>query len=228
MKHLYIIVEGETELEFIKRLLIPHFNNKGINTHIQGIAISIKGGGHGYNDVKHFNNTVKPVLHLKSEPIITTMIDYYGINSTRKMPNYEDCMQLNSTDDKIACMQQELNRQVQAIKPYRHFIPHIQKHELETLLFVNPEDGFDLEDDKIKEAVISVANEYPNVEEINHTPEGAPSKRLISIYSKYGHTYAKGADAVDIIELIGIDALLKACPHFNKWINHLLNTLSTF
>lgn len=76
MKHLYIIVEGETELEFIKRILIPYFSNKGITTNMQAIAISIKGGGHGYNNIEHFKNTIEPLLSYKNAPIITTMIDY--------------------------------------------------------------------------------------------------------------------------------------------------------
>lgn len=37
MKHLYIIVEGPTELEFINRILIPYFNSNGIISHIQEI-----------------------------------------------------------------------------------------------------------------------------------------------------------------------------------------------
>jgi CBS domain containing-hemolysin-like protein len=43
MKHLYIIVEGETELEFLNRLLIPHLEKEGLNTHIQGLMITMQG-----------------------------------------------------------------------------------------------------------------------------------------------------------------------------------------
>jgi hypothetical protein len=225
MKHLYIIVEGETELEFIRRLLIPYFSNKGITIHMQAIAISIKGGGHGYNNIEHFKNTIEPLLSYKNEPIITTMIDYYGINSEKKMPNYNKCMQKNGTDVRIACMEQELNNQVQSVKPYQYFIPHIQKHELETLLFVNPQNGFDLEDEKIKNDVIALANKHDNIEEINSTPEGAPSKRLTAIYQKHGSKYSKGADAIDIVELIGFANVLNRCSHFKSWIDKLENAL---
>lgn len=132
MKHLYIIVEGQTELEFVNQLLMPYLLPQ-LPTYIQAIPVSISGGGHGYNNVEHFKNTIKPVLNYTNEPVITTLLDYFGINSEQKMPGYAQCMQLNSTDDKIACLEQSLQEQVQSIKPYRFFIPYIQKHEMETL-----------------------------------------------------------------------------------------------
>ena len=230
MKHLYIIVEGQTELEFVNKLLIPYLLPQ-LPTHIQAIQVSISGGGHGYNNVQHFKNTIKPVLNYTNEPVITTMLDYFGINSEQKMPGYARCMQLNSTDDKIACLEQSLQEQVQSIKPYRFFIPYIQKHEMETLLFANPE-TFDLVSDEvlvsdsIKQAVIAVCEQYPNIEEINNTPEGAPSKRLEAIFNANNQTYNKVVDAVDIAQLTGIETILTKCPRFNNWVQTLIQTIS--
>lgn len=88
MRHLYIIVEGETELEFVNRMLIPYLVNGGLKTHIQGLPIDMKGGGHGFNNIEHFKKTIRPLLYNENVPFITTMIDHYGINSERKLPNY--------------------------------------------------------------------------------------------------------------------------------------------
>lgn len=225
MKDLYIIVEGETELEFVNQLLIPYLLPQ-LPTYIQAIPVSISGGGHGYNNVEHFKNTVKPVLNYANEPVITTMLDYFGINSEQKMPGYARCMQLNSTDDKIACLEQSLQEQVQRIKSYRFFIPYIQKHEMETLLFANPEAGFDLVSDSIKQAVIAVCEQYPTIEEINNTPEGAPSKRLEAIFNANNQTYNKVVDAVDIAKLTGIETILTKCQRFNNWVQTLIQTIS--
>ena len=150
MKHLYFIVEGETEVEFINRILIPYLYKKGLNTHIQAIMVTMSGGGHGFNNIQHFKNTIQPILDYKNQPIITTMIDYYGINSEKKLPGFLESNQLNLVDDKIEFLEKALNEQVQSIKPYQFFIPYIQKHEMETLLFANPEEGFDLESEAIK------------------------------------------------------------------------------
>ena len=54
MKQLYIIVEGPTEEEFVKRILIPYFTTNGLHTNIQPILVSMKGCGHGFNNIEHF------------------------------------------------------------------------------------------------------------------------------------------------------------------------------
>jgi hypothetical protein len=58
MKQLYIIVEGETELEFVNRILFPYLRSRGIYTHLQGLMITMKGGGHGFNNIEHFKKTI--------------------------------------------------------------------------------------------------------------------------------------------------------------------------
>ncbi len=165
MKHLYIIVEGKTELEFVNRLLIPFFIKKGVKTHIQGLQIVMKGGGHGFNNMEHFKKTIRPLLSYENSPFITTMIDHYGINSEKKLPNYANCIKEIDVEKRIICMENSLNQAVQVIKPYDFFIPNILRHEMETLLFAHPETGFDLEDDKIKNAVLEVYQQYPNIED---------------------------------------------------------------
>lgn len=93
-----------------------------------------------------------------------------------------------------------MNSIVQEIKPYRYFVPYIQQHEIETLLFANPKAGFELAEDKrIMNDVIHLCVQYESIEDINCTPEGAPSKRLEKIYKEYNQRYDKVTDAVDII-----------------------------
>lgn len=222
MKRLIFIVEGETELEFVNRLLIPFLTVKGLTSSMNGIIITMSGGGHGYNNIEHFKNTIRPILSMSDEPIITTLIDHYGINSEKKLIGYTECIQESDVEERIKKMEEKLNEAVQSIKPYRFFIPYIQRHEFETLLFADPEKGFDLEDRLIKQDVISLCNSFTSIEDINCTPEGAPSKRLKIIYERHNKVYEKVTDAVDIAELTTIDKLLEECPRFRKWIETLL------
>jgi Domain of unknown function (DUF4276) len=227
MKNLYIIVEGETEVEFINRMLIPYFYECGIISHIQAIPVSMSGGGHGFNNIEHFKNTIKPLLKYNDKPYITTMIDHYGINSEKKLPNYSICAQKQGAEAKISCLEESLNNVVQSIEKYPFFIPNIIRHEMETLLFANPDSGFDLENVKIKNAVLEIYKKFPNIEDINDTPQGAPSKRLDQIYKANGQEYKKVADAVDIAELTGITIILKKCPKFKAWIENIISTLKS-
>lgn len=222
MKHLYIVVEGETESEFINQLVIPYFVSQDIITHIQPIIIKKSGGGHGYDNIEHLKNTIEPLLYYKNEPIITTFIDHYGINSVRKLPNYEFCSQKQETEERIKCMEDNLFEIINSIKNYPFFIPNIIRHEIETLFLSNPKDGFDLQLDKIKEDVIELCSQFESVEDINHTLENAPSKRLERIYENNKQKYAKVVDGIQIAELTGIETILEKCPRFKKWLDKLI------
>ena len=56
-----------------------------------------------------------------------------------------------------------------------------------------------------------------NPEDINDSPETAPSKRM----QKLIHGYNKVVYGVSLIEYIGIDIILRKCPHFREWIEKL-------
>lgn len=227
MKRLIIIVEGETELEFVNRLLIPYLvEQQGLNTSIRGIPVSISGGGHGFNNIEHFKNTIRPVLSELGEPVITTMIDHYGINSEQKLPGYGECIRVQDMNSRILRMELKLNEVVQSVKPYRFFIPYIQQHEMETLLLAHPENGFALEKESIKKEIMALCQQFNSIEDINCTPEGAPSKRLERIYKENGKKYNKGVDAVDIAELTGIKAILTNCSRFRNWIEKVVQTVT--
>lgn len=225
MKDLYFIVEGETELEFINKILIPYLYSQGILCHIQGYPITMSGGGHGFNNIQHFVNTITPVLNYNSEPIITTLIDYFQLNSEKKLPGYAISLNYALTDDRVNYLESKLNEVVQNITPYRFFIPYIQKHEMETLFFSNPEVGFYLENDNIKNSVLEICKQYQNIEDINGSPEGAPSKRLEAIYKANGKKYEKIIDGIDIADLTGIEKILEKCPRFRNWIENLIRLL---
>jgi hypothetical protein len=221
MKALILLVEGETEQEFVNRILAPYLITKGLNTEIRPIMIEKSGGGHGYSNIEHLKNTIRPVLNRVDEPIVTTLIDHYGLNSEHKLPGFTS---ITTTDTEVRIQQMEdiLQSEIQKIKAYRFFIPYIQRHEFETLLFANPEVGFDLEKDKIKEEVVKLCGEFKSIEDINSTPEGAPSKRLGRIYEAQKKKYNKVADAVDIIELTGIESVFDKCPRFKNWVEKLI------
>nr|WP_315253331.1 DUF4276 family protein [uncultured Flavobacterium sp.] len=225
MKDLYFIVEGETELEFVNKILIPYFYSQGISCHVQGYPITMSGGGHGFNNIQHFINTITPVLNYQNQPVITTLIDYFQLNSEKKLPGYSTSLNYALTDDRVNYLESKLNDVVQSITPYRFFVPYIQKHEMETLLFSNPEEGFYLESDKIKNSVLDICKQYQDIEDINGSAEGAPSKRLEAIYKADGKKYEKIIDGIDIADLTGIEKILEKCPRFRNWIEHLIRLL---
>jgi hypothetical protein len=99
-----------------------------------------------------------------------------------------------------------------------HFVPYIQLHEFEALLFSSNK-GFETywEDEQTEKAMEIIA-QYPNPEDINSRPEKAPSKRIIEIKSDYD----KVAEGNLLAMEIGIEEMLNHCPRFKQWIKCLI------
>lgn len=96
------------------------------------------------------------------------------------------------------------------------FIPYIEMHEFEALLFSNAlilasEIGIDT--DKIED----ILDEFGEPEEIDDGPDTAPSKRLMSL----NKSYRKVAMGKSIAEAIGISTIREKCPHFDQWVTRL-------
>ena len=75
---------------------------------------------------------------------------------------------------------------------------------------------------KIKEDIVKLCSGFDSIEDINCTPEGAPSKRIGRIYEAQKRKYNKVSDAVDIIELTEIESVLEKCPRFKGWVERLI------
>jgi len=99
-------------------------------------------------------------------------------------------------------------------------------HEFETLLFTQLdalEEWLDEDDDLEPLRAIRRTTEP---EDINDTPSGAPSKRILNVMGHYQKTIHGPLIACDI----GLDAIRNACPHFDGWLKkleHLLKPPST-
>lgn len=229
MKELYFIVEGQTEVQFVHDLLIPHLAAQGAVGHMQAIPIRISGGGHGFNNIEHFKNTIRPVLSYRNEPWVSTLIDLYGINSGTRLPGYGECAALADAGARAACMEEKLAEAVRQVRPgYRFFIPNILLHELETLLFADPDAGFALEEAGIQAQVKAIHKQVGGrIEEINNSPETAPSRRLQQIYASERSRYEKLSDGMRIAALTGIAAMKDKSPRFSRWLDRFLAALAS-
>ncbi|MEQ1745913.1 MAG: DUF4276 family protein [Saprospiraceae bacterium] len=223
MKRVYVIVEGQTEREFVSRVLAPYFGQAGIL--ISAISMKHSGGGMGFSNLDYFKNNVEPLLYDKDAPVITTLVDLYRFpvqssdyteEASLKKWNAEP-----NADARLAGFQEVLVSVVRKIKPYPGFVPYIQKYELEALLF-SDSTAFEYEEEKIKEKIQAIIEDFPNPEDINTTEMGHPAKRLETIFAASKKKYEKGADAVDFAELIGLETILKKCPRFRSWVETLM------
>jgi hypothetical protein len=215
MKRVIIICEGETEREFCKNVLAPHLIHHSI--FIQAPLIKRSMGG-----IVRWSILKKEIeTHLK-EPnaIVSTLIDYYGLYQKYNFPCWSDGEKIPNKNDRMDFIENAMKEDIADAISHR-FIPYLQLHEFEGLLF----NEIQLFYDQVPKAELVGIDElkktfadYDNPEMINNSRETSPSHRLERIikgYNKplYGHYFA---------EAIGIDKIRKKSPRFNDWIEKLI------
>lgn len=219
---IYIVVEGQTEQTFVRDVLAPHMAPGKIYLHPALIGKpGHKGGDIRFDKAK---NDIGNFLRQRNDTYITTMFDYFRIDS--EWPGKADVLRLvkNGTtltaSQKAETLEAATNKEIARTFPgcdsENRFVPYIEMHEFEALLF---SDAAILADKtEIDAALIRrIIEKHENPEEINDDPENAPGKRLESL--KKG--YRKVAMGKTISEAIGIAGIRRQCPHFNDWLSKL-------
>jgi len=117
----------------------------------------------------------------------------------------------------VACLESAFAEDIR----HRRFVPYIQLHEFEALLFCDLSHLGDMFSggDRAVEALASECQELRSPEHINDDPQGAPSKRIIARIPEYeGNKVAAGPLAA---EAIGVDRIREKCAHFGEWLTRL-------
>lgn len=210
---LVFIVEGDCEIILIEKLVIPFLVNKGISMAMNVQTITTNRKQHkkgGVTNYELLRNEIKKTLS-QGNVFITTFLDFYGLPTN--FPSY-------TTDSrKIQDIENAISKDFDNAP---HIIPYIQRHELESVFF-SKRDGleFVINDINAMKEVDKIIHKYPNPEDINNSPQTAPSKRLEKIFN-----YQKTTDSDDILDFITINDIMSKCPRFNAWIQKLITTLT--
>ena len=220
--NIFIVVEGQTEQTFVRDVLAPHMAPGKIYLH----PVLIGKPGHKGGDIRFgkATNDIGNFLRQRNNTYITTMFDYFRIDS--EWPGKADALRQvkNGTtltaNQKAEILEAATRKEVVRIFPgcnsENRFIPYIEMHEFEALLFSDA----DILAEKTEIDVLlirKILEKYDNPEEINDDPANAPGKRLESL--KEG--YRKVVMGKTISEAIGIAAIRRQCPHFNDWLTKL-------
>lgn len=137
MVRVYIVTEGQTEIAFVKNLLIDPFSNLGI--YLYPILIGKPGHKGGVISCSRAKNDIIRFLKQERNTFCTTMFDYFrlpndfpGLPITGNYPPVQkaEIIEHDFKEDIIQTLGTAFN-------PDR-FIPYIQIHEFEALLFSNP------------------------------------------------------------------------------------------
>jgi Domain of unknown function (DUF4276) len=213
MRGLYIIVEGATEEQFVNELLIPYFGSIEIND-VRAISLATsskqKGGAISYGRYKH---NVENLLKREQDVLVTSLIDYFRLDTA--FPKYEEANRITDKIQRVTFLEQSITEDIN----HQRFIPYIQLHEFEGLLF-SDKAGFDYFPN-IPQAhrleLYAAVTAHNNPELLNDGADTAPSKRLARLIPSYKKNLHGNLMALEIT----LHPMRTRCARFNNWLNHV-------
>ena len=205
------IVEGPTEKAFVDDCLKPHwFETYGLYD-VQARTLGVAGHKGGNVSAERIRKDATILLKQRSDAIVTTLVDYYGIKTD--LPNHNQCEQLPTADLRIACLEAGLSTSIGS----ERFVPYLQKHEFESLLFSAGSRLTRYLAQQSCEAIEQLNHDFGGAENINSL--NPPSYRLTEIVNQFDKfKYRKVAYGSILVLEIGIPAILKQCPRFAAWV----------
>lgn len=215
MNTIIVICEGQAEKEFCDSVLYSHFLN--LNVLLIPTVISVSNGGIVKWEIlkKEVNEYLR---NYNRNTYVTTFIDFYGLTG-KAYPEHLQVENVNERRRIVLSMETAMKNEI--IDAYRYrFIPYIQLHEFEALIFTDievlkqwylPKEIIDFE--YLEESV----RVQPDTELINDSRETAPSKRLKRAIPRYNKVIYGNI----ILLEIGLIRLRGANRNFNEWITKL-------
>ncbi len=223
MNDLGVIVEGQTEQAFVRDVLAPHLAAFGIHAWAR-----LPGREHRRGGVPAWEVVRGDILRtLRERPgrYCTMMFDFYAMPpdwpgrrdaSVKPVTERGQSVETALLNDIRKCARSDFHASV--------FIPYVQMHEFEALLFSNvdvlcttlsPVCSRDKGD--LASAFRRVLAEAGEPEAINDRPQYAPSKRIQTEVPGY----RKVLYGPLVAARIGIAAIRRGCPQFNAWLERL-------
>ena len=207
MTRLAVSVEGQTEEEFVKRVLAGHLRRGRVES--TPILLGRGRGRSGGGNVSSDRLVSEMVWLLHSFDAVTSLVDFYGFR------NKGD----RSVDGLEAHLRREIAGRIGSDRDTRMVVPYLQRHEFEGLLFSNVEVferqvGFP---SGCRGELQAVREGFATPEDIDDHPRTAPSKRIAKVIPGY----RKPLHGPLLAEEIGLDRIRAECPRFHAWVLRL-------
>jgi hypothetical protein len=211
MVRVHVLVEGQTEETFVGNILRPHLNQRRIYLYPRQLGKPGHRGGVG--EYQRARRDILATLKQERGTVCTTMFDYYGMPASwpgrKTAAGRPEVIEEAILADVAAALREGFD-------PAR-FIPYVQMHEFEALLFSAPDvlaAGLESVDEP---SVLQIRDQFQSPEEIDDSSATAPSKRIESLDA----SYQKVSDGILIAQRIGLNAMRVQCPHFHEWMGKL-------
>jgi hypothetical protein len=218
VKLVAILVEGQTEEQFVDRVLQPYLNPdcRSDGVWLQPIVVTTsrtpagskaRGGG-GW---KHYDRNLNVLLGQSHWFRVGLLLDYYAYPrdapgaqaAGRGRIRHRLLVEALATEYKDA-----------------RFVPGVALHEFETWVIAAAIDRPEILGERAPaQRLQAVVREFSgDVELINDGQQTAPSKRVLDAWPGYSKTI----DGIDAVLDAGLDRVLMHCPALRDWVERLV------
>jgi hypothetical protein len=225
MYRLIVHVEGQTEEEFVKKLLREHLVRHGyvsVGARLLGNPRARRSRG-GIRPWPIVQKEIVDRLKEDAGCVATTMVDYYGMprSGDKAWPGRSQGGGL-ATLEKARLVEAGMLEAIAAGMgsrfDQRRFVPFVVMHEFEGLLFSDCEAfGLAMGRPDLGARLSRVRGQFGTPEDINDSPDTAPSKRIESLIPGYEKPLFGALAAANM----GLARIRKECCHFNEWLCRL-------
>ena len=162
---------------------------------------------------------IKTRLLRDADCYCTTFFDFYAL--PQSFPGRQEAKQLRGAETKSECLCWRLVEKLTldiGENAMRRFIPYVQMHDFEGLLFSDPAKiASGIGKPCLAEDFLEIRQQFSTPEEINDSVETAPGKRLERLVPEYQKPTDGTLAALDV----GLSVMRQECPLFHRWLEKL-------
>lgn len=211
---LNIIAEGQTEETFVRDVLAPHLATCRVTAQCRRVETGRRGYRRYRGGLVSYDKARRDIerwLRQDQSAYVTTMFDLYALPTS--FPGFDEGARISDPHARVRRLQDAFAIDLGSPR----FLPYIQLHEFEALLFSDiqkMDEALGLVSGSRLRELQAIRNAFESPEEIDGGTDSAPSKRLLSLYPGYD----KVLFGARISSHIGLEAIRQACPHFAEWL----------
>ena len=220
MTELVVVGEGQTEEAFIRQLVAPALAERTVFVSPRLLRTSRQGRGGGLTKDRVLHHLPR-ILKERDDVYVSTFFDLYGL-----APDFPGLSEASVSTDPIqraVGIEAAFGDAVVELAGCRRaqFVPHIQPHEFESLLFADVSAFATARSawHGCLPQLARVREQYPTPEHINDGQTTHPSARLGRLLSR--PNYSKRADGLTVAANIGLPRIREECRHFAQWLSRL-------
>ena len=202
MTRVAIVVEGQTERDFVNLVLAPNMWEREVYP-----FPFIIGRAGGNVSVERLASDMAD--YYWNHDYVTSLVDFYGFRG-------KGSLTVQELEERIEV---RVNGRVQGSQAQSRVFAYVQQHEFEGLLFsdANAFGHTLIVSDECVEQLRAIRLSFSTPEDINDSPITAPSKRISNLIPRY----RKVVNGPLLAEEIGLSTIRRECPRFNAWVERM-------